>query len=79
MFDELTPETDFAVMGAPPVQPAKPKDDAEESENVVYEEQMKIYRKYSEVRDKAVKMHIPVLNANRFLALVGYTPTKTLR
>jgi len=79
VLDELTPETDFAVMGSPPIQPGKPKEDAEDSEKVVYEEQMKIHKKYSEVRDKAVKMHIPVLNTNRFLALVGYTPTKTLK
>lgn len=77
--EQLTPQTDFVVMGTAPAQPTKPKDDAEDSEKVVYEEQMKVYKRYTQVRDAAVRMRIPVLNANRFLALVGYTPQRTLK
>jgi len=77
--DQLTPQTDFVIMGTAPPLPGKPKDEAEDSEKVVYEEQMKIYNKYRDVRDNAVRMRIPVLNTHRFLGLVGYTPARTLR
>ena len=77
--DQLTTQTDFVIMGTAPPLPGKPKDEAEDSEKVVYEEQMKIYNKYRDVRDNAVRMRIPVLNTHRFLGLVGYTPARTLR
>ena len=42
----------------------------------VYEDQLKEWKHYQDVRDLASKMQIPILNTNRFLALVGYTATK---
>jgi len=37
---------------------------------------LKEWKHYQDVREQAAKMQIPILNTNRFLALVGYTATK---
>ncbi|HOF17636.1 MAG TPA: hypothetical protein PK082_01910 [Phycisphaerae bacterium] len=74
----ISVETDFVVMGVEPELPPKPGENAELSVHKLYQEKMKLHDNYKNVQEMAMSMHIPVLNAGRFLALVGYTPGKTL-
>lgn len=74
--DAVTPHTDFVVMGEEPPRPPKPAEAASEQAKKVYEDQLKEWRHYQDIRDQASKMQIPILNTNRFMALVGYTPVK---
>lgn len=76
--DEVGINTDFIVMGAEPSKPAKPADTAPAPVQKVYEEQIKGYEHYQDVKRQALVMKIPVLSTNRFLALVGYTPGKDI-
>ena len=41
-----------------------------------YDAQMKAYDEFQSAKRKAADLYIPILNANRFLALMGYTPDK---
>ncbi|HOD79865.1 MAG: hypothetical protein BWX88_04735 [Planctomycetes bacterium ADurb.Bin126] len=74
--DAVTPQTDFVVMGEEPPRPPKPTEAASEQAKKVYDDQLKEWKHYQDVREQAAKMQIPILNTNRFLALVGYTATK---
>ncbi len=74
--DELTVRTDFLVMGDEPGRPPKPAADAPPSDQEVYDAQMKAYDEFQNAKRKAAELFIPILNANRFLALMGYTPDK---
>jgi hypothetical protein len=76
--DDVGINTDFIVMGAEPAKPTKPADGAPAPVQKVYEEQVKGYDHYQDVKRQAQVMKIPVLNTNRFLALVGYTPAKEI-
>ncbi len=75
--DEINVETDFIVMGAEPTRPAKPEPTAGAQEWQVYREQLKVSDRYADVLSKAEDMQIPVFNTNKFLAFMGYTPSKT--
>ena len=76
LADGVTAQTDFVVMGAAPPRPPKPADAASEQAKKVYEDQLKEWKHYEDVRNLASQMQVPILNTNRFLALIGYTPTK---
>lgn len=71
---DLDPETDFVVIGSEPLTPPPPPDGAPESVLAAYKEQRRIYMRYRAIRLAAVRIGIPMLNTNRFLSLVGYTP-----
>jgi hypothetical protein len=42
----------------------------------VYDAQIKSYDEFQNAKRRAAELFIPILNANRFLALMGYTPDK---
>src|SRR5258706_819663 len=72
--DDLNIDTDFLIMGKEPVVPAIPpeqlKDDPiREFEQKKAEEARKAYE---DVKNKALELHTPVLNQNRFLYFVGF-------
>jgi hypothetical protein len=72
--DDLNIDTDFLVMGREPVVPAIPpeqlKDDPiREFEQKKAEEARKAY---DDVKNKALELHTPVLNQNRFLYFIGF-------
>jgi len=72
--DDLNIDTDFLVMGKEPVVPAIPpeqlKDDPiREFEQKKAEEARKAY---DDVKNKALDLHTPVLNQNRFLYFIGF-------
>jgi hypothetical protein len=76
--DEVGIRTDFIIMGSEPAKPSKPAESAPAPVQKVYEEQVKGYEHYQDVKRQAQVMKIPILNTNRFLALVGYTAGKEL-
>lgn len=72
--EELSIETDFVVMGSKPFPPPKPSETAPAAVWRSWQEQMKVHDRYRNVETLAQNMHIPVLNTNRFLAFMGYSP-----
>jgi hypothetical protein len=74
LIDKISIDTDFLVMGKEPVVPnATPEQRAADAIldfNIKKaEEELK---KYNDIRNAAIEMHIPVLNQNRFLYYIGY-------
>ena len=72
---ELDPQIDYVVMGEEPIRPPRLAEGVPAQVVEAYKDQMKIYDRYNAVRRKAMDMKIPILNTNRFLALVGYNPS----
>lgn len=72
--DKLNVDTDFLVMGQEPRLPQYTKDDIEKSPMIAYEMKKaeEALKKYDDIKRKALELHIPILNQNRFLYLVGY-------
>lgn len=68
--------TDFLVLGDEPPKPQKPQENAPPQVWKVYQDLMAAYDHYRDIQATAMKMQIPVLNLNRFLALVGYTSSE---
>ena len=59
--------------------PARPPPLAAEhtpSDEEVFNAQMKAYEEFDKAKHKAAEYYITILNANRFLTLMGYTPDK---
>jgi len=72
--DDLNIDTDFLIMGKEPVVPASTKEDLagdpiKEFEQKKAEEARK---QYDDVKNKALELHTPVLNQNRFLYFIGF-------
>lgn len=73
--DQVGVETDFVVLGAEPQQPEKPSENAAETVWSVYQARVREMSHYKETLEAAKNMHVPILNTNRFLALIGYSNT----
>ncbi len=73
--EEIDIKTDFVVLGTPPSPPPRPNEAATPQEWQVYNDNLQIYDRYNQVKSMADSMHLPILNANKFLAFIGYTPT----
>ncbi|MCY2930122.1 MAG: hypothetical protein NTV86_11640, partial [Planctomycetota bacterium] len=77
---DIDEQTDFLIVGTKPVEtPAL--ESSEESAQMVKARQEKEKRRadYERISKLAAARDIPILNANEFLALVGYTPQNTLK
>jgi hypothetical protein len=70
--DSVTIETDFLVMGMEPQVPAKPEENAPPTTWQIYRDKLAEVEKFQNVQNQAASLQIPVLNTNRFLALVGF-------
>ena len=42
----------------------------------LYQERLKDYNRYQQIKDAATGMKIPVISSRRFMDLIGYVPTK---
>jgi NAD-dependent DNA ligase len=73
---EVSIETDYVVMGEEPPKPPKPSESAPPQVWEIYRDQLKTYDQYQQVKTQATNLHVPILNTNRFLSLVGYRPVK---
>jgi hypothetical protein len=72
--EDLNVDTDFVVMGKEPIVPTVTKEQLEgdpirEFEHKKAEEARVAYE---EVKNKALELHVPVLNQNRFLYFIGF-------
>jgi hypothetical protein len=76
LVKDLSIETDFVVLGDAPVKPKKPDDTAPQEEWDLYQERLKDYNRYQQIKDAATGMKIPVISSRRFMDLIGYVPTK---
>jgi hypothetical protein len=76
LVKDLSIETDFVVLGDAPVRPKKPDDTAPQEEWDLYQERLKDYNRYQQIKDAATGMKIPVISSRRFMDLIGYVPTK---
>jgi hypothetical protein len=74
LSDEVAIDTDFVVMGKEPTIPQYTSDQLKDDPIATYnvEKATKALAAFEEVRTKALDMHVPVLNQNRFLYLIGF-------
>lgn len=77
--NEVSLDTDYVVLGDQPPRPRKPEDTAPQEEWDIYQERMKAFNRYQEIKKQAESMQIPRLGGKRFLDLVGYIPTKVAK
>ncbi len=71
--EQLTYSTDFLVLGQEPKLPDPlPRDVIDPKLIEQHAAQMRQFKKYQELVGEAKALSIPILNQNRFLALVGY-------
>jgi hypothetical protein len=74
--DDVSIQTDYVVLGDRPAVPAAPTEFAPPQEREVYNQQLKVAQKYDEQEALAKSLQIPVLSTNRFLAFIGYQPSR---
>jgi len=67
-------DTDFVIMGKEPTIPQYTAEQLKDDAGAQYavEKATKALAEYEDVRTKALDMHVPVLNQNRFLYLIGF-------
>jgi hypothetical protein len=72
--DDLNIDTDFLVMGKEPVVPAIPPEQLKDDPIREFEQKKAVEAKeqYESVKNKALELHTPVLNQNRFLYFIGF-------
>lgn len=70
---DITPDTDFLVLGLEPKQPRKLAPDDTNPERIKeYQAALKKVQLYEDAIKRARDLSIPILNQNRFLGLTGY-------
>lgn len=73
LLDQLNTDADYLVLGAAPSLPhALSPNEIDPTKIRIFEEQLRKYNDYEEMKTQAQKLSIPILNQNRFLFLVGY-------
>jgi uncharacterized coiled-coil protein SlyX/uncharacterized protein YukE len=77
--NDVSLDTDYVILGDQPPRPRKPEDTAPQEEWDRYQELMKAFTRYQDVKKAAEGMQIPRLGGKRFLDLVGYIPTKVAK
>lgn len=74
LTDKIDMDTDFVIMGKEPVMPNTTKQQRDESPLLQFEwtKAEAALKAYDEVKNTAVALHIPALNQNRFLYMIGF-------
>lgn len=72
---DVSPLVDYVVMGEEPPLPSKELPDEPPQVRAVREQQTKELKHYQDTVRQATDAKIPILNANRFLSLIGFTAT----
>jgi hypothetical protein len=78
IVDDVTVNTDFAVLGVEPRKPPEPSPGAGDSIWQAYRERLGVWQQFQEIKKAAMGTGVQILNTNRFLAFTGYTPQQTL-
>lgn len=76
VVDELSISTAFVVLGDQPGRPRKPDENDPGDAWDLYQERLKAFNRYQEIKTRAVELKVPVISSARFLDLVGYVPSK---
>ena len=71
--DQLSGDLDFLVLGLEPPMPLPPPSEATPSQLEDWLRRRRAHEMYNELFRQAREAQIPVLNANRFFILIGYT------
>lgn len=77
--DRVDVDVDFVVMGEEPAVPARPEEDAPPQVWAGWREAVKVQKRYSQVRELAKKLGVPIRNTNWLMDMTGYMPIKALR
>jgi hypothetical protein len=73
IVDQVNVDTDFVVLGKEPVLPVFTKEELQDPFNAKkLADAQAALEAYQQVRTNAQNLHIPILNQNRFLYLIGY-------
>ena len=78
VFNEVSVDTDFMVVGQPPVVPMKPLDDflgGQTDEAVAYKKATERAESYNGVRADGAALGVPTFNTDRFIRFIGYDRT----
>jgi len=76
VVDELSISTAFVVLGDQPGKPRKPDENDPQDAWDLYQDRLKGFNRYQEIKTRAVDLKVPVISSDRFLDLVGYVPSK---
>lgn len=76
--DQLTTQTDFLVLGAPPSSSTHVFDTGTDEDKARLQNRAAEQKTYNDLIARAHDFSIPVLNSNRFLAMIGYYNTTTV-
>lgn len=74
VVDEVTVRTDYVIVGESPQRPATPPQSAPPSVWDVYNQRLEVYQQFEQMQSMAQNMRIPLLDEDRFLAFIGYSP-----
>lgn len=79
--NNVSSQTDYLVMGKPPASPVavQTADEAATAPGSIVDQRSKEQQSYEQLDQDARRLAIPVLNANRFLAMIGYYNTTVVR
>jgi hypothetical protein len=73
LMDRVNVDTDFVVLGAEPVLPTFTREDLQDPFNQKrLADAQAALEAYDQVRNRARDLHIPIMNQNRFLYLIGF-------
>ncbi|MEA2733902.1 MAG: hypothetical protein QOE14_353, partial [Humisphaera sp.] len=73
LMDKVNVDTDFVVLGQEPVLPTFTREDLQDPFNAKRLEDARLaLEAYDQVRNRARDLHIPIMNQNRFLSLIGF-------
>ena len=76
--DEVTVSSDYVVLGNEMPKPVEPGPDSPPQVRKAYEDNLNIWQQYNSIKNRAIELKIPILNANRFLDYIGQMPEKRL-
>ncbi len=79
IMKDVSIDTDYVILGDPPVRPRRPDDTDPQDAWDLYQERLQSFNRYETVKKKAEELQIPRLGGKRFLDLVGYVPTTVAR
>ena len=73
LMDKVNVDTDFVVLGAEPTLPTFTREDLQDPFNQKrLADAQAALEAYDQVRNRARDLHIPIMNQNRFLYLIGF-------
>jgi hypothetical protein len=79
VVDHLDEQTDYVVLGSPPIRPAdRLPPEANDVVRKQFEENVRQYEAYEALKDEARALTIPMLTQAQFLHLVGYSESKQI-